>query len=132
MSTFVLNVPPNRNFGDAIAVQDLRGIQYEIFFWCFPSNQNPGAALVNSTLQWFSNWGTRVICDTLTKKLWHCLYLYVTLLTQRCKENDTQADKSQNHWTYIVENVQYIVQYMYTTVRTCNDFNFLSSNYSRT
>ena len=32
MSTFVLNVPPNRNFGDAIAVQDLRGIQYEIFF----------------------------------------------------------------------------------------------------
>ena len=30
--TFVLNVPPNRNFEDAIAVQDLRGIQYEIDF----------------------------------------------------------------------------------------------------
>ena len=26
MSTFLLNVPSNRNFGDAIAVQDLRGI----------------------------------------------------------------------------------------------------------
>ena len=24
MSTFLLNVPPNQNFGDAIAVQDLR------------------------------------------------------------------------------------------------------------
>ena len=32
MSTFVLNILPNRNFGDAIAVQDLRRIQYEIFF----------------------------------------------------------------------------------------------------
>ena len=50
MSTFVLNVPPNRNFGDAIAIQDLRGIQYEIFFLCFPSNQNPGAAPVYSTV----------------------------------------------------------------------------------
>ena len=29
MSSFVVNVPPNRNFGDAIAIQDLRGIQYE-------------------------------------------------------------------------------------------------------
>ena len=26
MSTFLLNVPQNRNFGDAIAVQDLKGI----------------------------------------------------------------------------------------------------------
>ena len=26
MSTFLLNVTPNRNFGDAIAVQDMRGI----------------------------------------------------------------------------------------------------------
>ena len=34
MSTFVVNVSPNRNFGDAIAIQDLRGnfYQYEIFF----------------------------------------------------------------------------------------------------
>ena len=27
----MVNVFPNRNFGDAIALQDLRGIQYEIF-----------------------------------------------------------------------------------------------------
>ena len=33
MSTFLLNVLPlNRNFGDAIAVQDLRGIYVEILF----------------------------------------------------------------------------------------------------
>ena len=30
MSAFLLNVLPNRNFGDAIAVQDLREIIYEI------------------------------------------------------------------------------------------------------
>ena len=36
MSTFVLNVPPNRNFGDAIAAQDLRGIQVWNLFWCSP------------------------------------------------------------------------------------------------
>ena len=36
MSTFLLNVPLNRNFGDAIAVQDLSGN-----IW---SNQNSGAA----------------------------------------------------------------------------------------
>ena len=49
MSTFVLNVPPNRNFGDAIAVQDLRGIHvYKKFSDVPPSNQNPGAAPVYS------------------------------------------------------------------------------------
>ena len=45
--------------------------------------------------------------------LWHfdqkivalCLYFYLALLTQRCKGNDTQAGKSQNHCTYIVQNV---------------------------
>ena len=42
-----------------------------------------------------------------------CLYIYVTLLTQRCKGNDTQADKSQNHCTYIVQNVLRTL-YMYT------------------
>ena len=30
MGAFLLNVLPNRNFGDAIAVQDLREIMYEI------------------------------------------------------------------------------------------------------
>ena len=35
----------NWNFGDAIAVQDLRGINVWNFVWCFfPPNQNPGAA----------------------------------------------------------------------------------------
>ena len=34
-----------------------------------------------------------------------CLYFYLTLLTQRCKGNDTQPDKSQNHCTYSVQNV---------------------------
>ena len=46
MSTFVLNVPPNRNFGDPIAVQDLRGIQYEIFVDVPPQTK----ILVYSTL----------------------------------------------------------------------------------
>ena len=32
MSTFVLNIPSNRNFGDAIVVQDLRGIHVYNFF----------------------------------------------------------------------------------------------------
>ena len=27
---------PNRNFGDAIAVQDLKGIHVWNYFWCFP------------------------------------------------------------------------------------------------
>ena len=36
MSTFLLNVPPNRNFGDAIAVQDLRGIHVWNFVRCSP------------------------------------------------------------------------------------------------
>ena len=36
-----------------------------------------------------------------------CHYIYVTLLTQRYKENDTQADKSQNYCTYIVQNVHF-------------------------
>ena len=43
MSTFLLNVPPNQNFREAIAVQDLSGIHV----WNFvssPQNQNPGAA----------------------------------------------------------------------------------------
>ena len=32
----------------------------------------------NYTLyQWYSTYGTRVICDTLTKKLWHCLYFFI-------------------------------------------------------
>ena len=44
MSTFLLNVPPNRNFGDTIAVQDLRvEFMYEILSEV-PPNQNPGAA----------------------------------------------------------------------------------------
>ena len=31
MSTFLLNVPANRNFGDSIAVQDLSGILSDVF-----------------------------------------------------------------------------------------------------
>ena len=42
--------PPNRNFGDAIAVQDLRGIHVWNFFGVFLSSQNPGAASVYSTV----------------------------------------------------------------------------------
>ena len=43
---------PNRNFGDAIAVQDLRGmhilyISVQNFVRCVPPNQNPGAATVH-------------------------------------------------------------------------------------
>ena len=39
---------------------------------------------------WFSTWGTRVICDTLTQKIVTLrLYFYVTLLTHKYKENDT-------------------------------------------
>ena len=45
MSTLLLNVSPIRNFGDAIAVQDLSGIHVWNFVCYFPpSNQNPGAA----------------------------------------------------------------------------------------
>ena len=36
MSTFLLNVPPNRNFGDAIAVQDLSWIHLWNFVRCSP------------------------------------------------------------------------------------------------
>ena len=40
--------------------------------------------------QWFSTWGTRVFCDTLTLKIVTLrLYFYVTLLIQKYKENDT-------------------------------------------
>ena len=40
--------------------------------------------------QWFSTWGTRVICDTLTLKIVTLrLYFYATLLIQKYKENDT-------------------------------------------
>ena len=51
-------------------------------------------ALVYSTVYtvqlWFSTWGTRVICDTLTQKIVTLrLYFYVTLLTHKYKENDT-------------------------------------------
>ena len=44
MSAFLLNVLPNRNFGDAIAVQDLRGIVYEILSDVLTPNQNSGVA----------------------------------------------------------------------------------------
>ena len=45
MSTFLLNVPhsPNRNFGDAIAIQTREKFMYEILSEV-PANQNPGAA----------------------------------------------------------------------------------------
>ena len=45
MSTFFLNVPPppNRNFGDTISVQDLRGIHVLMFSDVPPPNQNSGA-----------------------------------------------------------------------------------------
>ena len=40
--------------------------------------------------QRFLTWGTRVICDTLTKKIVTLrLYFYVTLLKKRYKENYT-------------------------------------------
>ena len=26
--------------------------------------------------QWYSTWGTRVICDTLTKKFWHFAFIF--------------------------------------------------------
>ena len=54
MTTFLLNVPSNRNFGDAIAVQDLSGIHVWNFVRCSPSNQNSWVAtgtIVNYTLQ---------------------------------------------------------------------------------
>ena len=44
------------------------------------------------------------------------LYFYLTLLTQRCKGNDTQADKSQNHCTYIVQNVHCICTLLFVPV----------------
>ena len=30
-----------------------------------------------TVMQWFSTWGTRVICDTLTKKLWHFAIIFM-------------------------------------------------------
>ena len=46
MSTFLLNVSPNRNFGDAIAVQDFSGIHVLNFVRCSPPPPNKsGAAL---------------------------------------------------------------------------------------
>ena len=44
MSTFLLNVSSNRNFGEAIAVQDLREIIYEILTDVFSSNHQTFAA----------------------------------------------------------------------------------------
>ena len=55
IGTFVLNILPNRNFGDGITVQDLRGINVWNFSDVLPSNQNPGAAPVYSTYCIFSS-----------------------------------------------------------------------------
>ena len=44
MSTILLNVSPNRNFGDAIAVQDFSGIHEWNFVCCFPQPKQSGAA----------------------------------------------------------------------------------------
>ena len=59
-----------------------------------------------TVLQWFSNYGTRAICGTDQKIVALCLYFYLTLLTQRCKGNGTQADKSQNHVRIIYEYIR--------------------------
>ena len=52
--------------------------------------------------QRFSTYGTRVIGDTDQIILTLRLYFYATLLTQRYKENDTQADKSHYGRTFII------------------------------
>ena len=33
-------------------------------------------SVMYSVHQWYSTWGTRVICDTLTKKLWHFAFIF--------------------------------------------------------
>ena len=47
----MLNVPPNRNFGDAIAVQDLRGI-LEIFSDVFPRTKILAPPLRSPQILW--------------------------------------------------------------------------------
>ena len=44
MSTFLLNVFPNRNFGEAIAVQDLSKIHVWNFVRCSPNQKQSGSA----------------------------------------------------------------------------------------
>ena len=44
------------------------------------------------------------------------LYFYLTHLTQKCKDNETQAVKSQNHCIYIVQNVHCICTLLFVHV----------------
>ena len=43
MGTFLLNVSPNRNFGDVISVQDFSGIHVLNFVRCSPQPKESGA-----------------------------------------------------------------------------------------
>ena len=74
INTFLLNVPPNQNFGDAIAVQDLSGIHVWNFVWCPPQPKSWSRYWYNCTLYitvvlehqysiWMSGNGNAVLCN---------------------------------------------------------------------
>ena len=48
MSTILLNVSPNQNFGNAIAVKDLSGIHVPNFFRCPPPQPKQSCAAPDS------------------------------------------------------------------------------------
>ena len=63
---------------------------YEYIVLVSVENWVSGIRALCALSQWFSTWGTRVICDTLTQKIVTLrLYFYVSLLTHKYKENDT-------------------------------------------
>ena len=62
MSTFLLNVSPIRNFGDAIAVQDLSGIHVWNFVRCFPEPKSWRSPGFSSWYYDFSRWSYWHFC----------------------------------------------------------------------
>ena len=76
MSTFLLNVSPNQNLGDAFAVQDLSGIHVWNLSDVSPLNQNPGAATaVNCIVNEVNDCVFRKICESLNK-IWKFLKFF--------------------------------------------------------
>ena len=70
--------------------------------------------------QWFSNWDTRAICGTLTKKLWHLAFIWTWLLWRKdikrmTLRQTTSGQKSRSLYNCTLFRTQ-VVRYRFQLV----------------
>ena len=80
-------------------------------------------------LQWYSTWGTRVICDTLTKNIWHFAFIFTWHFDAKMLRKWHPGKTNAKYTCQAISPVYVYCMYMYCIIAKAREKSLLTIAY---